>query len=208
MAQLDPQRLRSPATRRLGARGTWPTRLSVEIWLYRHGWALPIAALLLLLAAMLLITQVVPARDQVELLNAQLLAMQARPKEAPAGAPASPIEPGQALRLVLKEAEGAPAQVRRIAGIARLHGISLPRAQYSSSRQSPSGIEHTDITFNFVSGYPQSRAFMEDVLRELPNVSAERVAFERYQAQGTEAEITLRLTLWRWPGASKPEAVR
>lgn len=207
MAQLDQQGLPSPAPRRTGAKASWPTRLSAEIWLYRHGWALPTGALLLLLATVLLVTQILPVRDKVDLLQSQLQSAQTRPKVAQSVAQAAPPEPGQPLRDLLSQAEGNPAQVRRIASIARLHGINLPRAQYSSSRQTPSGIEHTDITFSFVSGYPQSRAFIEGVLRELPNASVDRVSFERDQAQGAEAEITLRLTLWRWP-ASKPEATR
>lgn len=208
MAQSDPQGLPSPTTRRLGARGSWPTRLSAEIWLYCHGWALPAGALFLLLAAVLLVTQVLPVRDQVDLLQSQLQSAQTRSKAVPSIVPALPIEPGQPLRGLLSKVESNPAQVRRIASIARQHGISLPRAQYSSSRQSPSGIEHIDITFSFVAGYPQSRAFIEGVLLELPNASVDRVSFERDQAQGAEAEINLRLTLWRWPAASKPEAAR
>jgi hypothetical protein len=208
MAQLDSQGLPLPTTSGLGARGGRPTRLSAEIWLFRHGWALPTGALLLLLAAVLLVTQVLPAQDQVDLLQSRLQSAQTRPKTVPSVVPALPIEPGQLLRDLLSEAEGNPAQVRRIASIARQNGISLPRAQYSSSRQTPSGIEHTDITFSFVAGYPQSRAFIEGVLRELPNASVDRVSFERDQAQGAEAEITLRLTLWRWPAPFKPEAVR
>jgi hypothetical protein len=207
MAQLDPQGLPSSAPRRLGAMG-WPTRLSAEVWLYRHGWALPTSTLLLLFAAGLLVTQVLPMRDKLDVLQSQLQSAQTIPKAALSQAPATPIEPGQPLRNLLTQVERSPAQVRRIASIARQHGMNLPRAQYTSSRQAPSGIEHTDITFSFVAGYPQSRGFIEGVLRELPNVSVDRVSFERDQAQGTEAEITLRLTLWRWPASSRPEASR
>lgn len=207
MAQFDPQGLPPPTTRHPSAGAGWPARLLAEIWLHRHGWALPTAALLLVLAGVFLVMQVLPVRKKVDLLQSQLQSAQTRPKSAPSIAPATPLEPGQTLRDLLSRAEGNPAQVRRIASIARLHGINLPRAQYSASRQAPSGIEHTDITFGFVAGYPQSRAFIEGVLRELPNASVDRVSFERDQAQGAEAEITLRLTLWRWPAPSKPEAV-
>ena len=84
-----------------------------------------------------------------------------------------------------------------------MYRIDLPRAQYNASRETPSGIEHTDITLNFVASYPRARAFMEGVLLELPNASVDRISFERDQAQGAEAEITMRVTLWRWPAAAK-----
>jgi len=208
MAQFDPQRLPTSGTRRFDARVGWPTRLSAEIWLHRHGWALPTSVLVLLLAGVLLFAQALPARGQVDLLRTQLQTAQASPKAAPPQAPAPPADPGQSLRTLLSQVEGIPAQVRRIASIARLHDITLPRGQYTSSRQAPSGIEHTDISFSFVAGYPQSRAFIEGVLREVPNVSVDRVSFERDQALGAEAEITLRLTLWRWAGSSTTGAVR
>ena len=208
MAQLDPQGPPSSAAAQMRARADWPTRLSAEIWLHHHGWALPLGVLLLLLAVVLLVTRVLPVRDEIDLLQTQLQSAQTRPKAAAPIAPATPLEPGQPLRDLLSQAKGNPAQVRRIANIARLHGITLPRAQYTSSRQSPSGIEHTDITFSFAAGYPQSRAFIEGVLREVPNASVDRVSLERDEAQGAEAQITLRLTLWRWPSPSKTEVAR
>ena len=208
MTQIDPQALPSSATRHVATGASWPNRLSVEIWLHRHGWALPTSVLVLLLVVGVLFAQVMPALGKVEQLRTQLQSAQASPVAAPPPPSAPPAEPGQSLRTLLSQVERSPAQVRRVASIARQHGISLPRGQYTSSRQTPSGIEHTDITFSFVAGYPESRAFIESVLRQLPNASVDRVSFERDQAQGTDAEITLRLTLWRWPAPPKAEAER
>lgn len=208
MKQPDSPQVSSSATRHFSARVGWPARLSAEIWLHRHGWALPISALVLLLVGVSMATQVLPARRKVEWLQSELQSAQLRPNAAPSIEQTAPPEPSQALRDLLSQADGNPAQVRRIASIARQHGISLPRAQYTTSRQVPSGIEHTDITFSFVAGYPQSREFIEGVLLELPNASVDRVSFERDQAQGTEAEVTLRLTLWRWSPPSRAEAGR
>lgn len=186
-------------------------RLRAEVWLHRHGWALPAAVLALLAAAAVLLTDVQPAQQRLDGLRAERRAVltpapavPARP--AVAAAPQADPEPGQAVRALLSRAEGNAAQVRRIAAIARAHGIGLPRAQYHTSRQAPSGIEHTDITLSFVSGYPQARSFIEAVLRDLPNASVDRIAIERDQALGSEAEVTLRLTLWRWPPAATREA--
>lgn len=205
MALFEPHRLKPPDAVRVASGAPWFSRLSAEVWIYRHGWALPITAVLLLLAGALMLSEVQPARDRLDQLQRELLALQSRPPAPPAPLLTAEPEPGQAVHTLLGQAESNAAQVRRIAAIARALGISLPRAQYNTSRQTPSGIEHTDVTLNFVSRYPQARAFIEGVLRELPNVSVDRVSFERDQAMGNEAEVTLRLTLWRWPAASKTE---
>ena len=205
MAPTDPQGMDLANTARRTAGLVWPTRLRAEIWLYRHGWALPIVALVLVLAGALLVIEVLPAQQQIALLRTELRDLQSQPPAKHMPAPAEEPEPGQAVRELLRQAEGNAAQVRRIASIARSHGISLPRAQYNTLRQTPSGIEHTDISFSFVSRYPQARSFIEGVLRELPNVSVDHVSFERDQALDNEAEVTLRLTLWRWPAESKTE---
>jgi hypothetical protein len=208
MAQFDPQALPSATSRHFAARAGWPTRLAVEIWLHRHGWALPCSVVLLLLAGVLLLTQVLPLRSKVDRLQIQLLSAQSRPKAAPLQTQQTPFEPGQSLRALLSQVERNPAQIRHIVKLARLHGINLPRGQYTSARQTPSGIEHTDITFRFAAAYPPSRAFIEGVLRELPSASVDRMSFERDQAQGAEAEVTLRLTLWWWPAPSTSEGMR
>lgn len=207
MTPPDPQRFSTSVSRRHLAGEVWRARLAAEIWVHFHGWALPVGGLLLI-AGGLLFTQVLPLHNEVDQLRSRLQSAQAEPKAALPPAPALPPEAGQQLRSILRQPEGDPAQVKRIAGIARLHGIELPQGQYTSARQAPSGIEHTDVTFNFVGRYPQSRAFIEGVLRELPNVSVDRVSFERDAALGAEAEITLRLTLWRWPTGSRAEVLR
>ncbi len=201
MASTDSQDLPALSVRHASARPGWPTRLSAEVWLHRHGWALPAIALLAMIAGALAVLQIGPAQRESDLLSAQLQSTRARALPAPAVVEPMVPEPGQQLRNTLGNADAGPSQVKQIVEIARLHGIKLPRAQYAKSRQAPSGIEHTDITFSFVAAYPRTRDFVEDVLRALPNASVDRLSFERDQAQGADTEVTLRLTLWRWPAA-------
>lgn len=208
MAQLDQQQPTSAMKSHPAASIAWPTRLSAEIWLHRHGWALPISATVLLSATALLLAQLLPAIDSVALLRTQLRSAQDRPIAPLAVEQVPPPDPGEPLRAVLEQAKTNPVQVRRIAEIGRMHGISLSRGQYTSSIQQPSGIEQTDLTFSFAAAYPQSRAFIEGLLAALPNASVDRVSFEREQVQGSSAQVTLRMTLWRWPAQSKSEATQ
>ena len=172
-------------------------RLWAEIWLWRHGLAWPLAVSMFAATLALALWVRQPAEQQTARLRAELAAPAALPPRAAAAAPAA--DPAAALRSLLANPESPAAQVRQVVAIARRHRIELPRGQYAETGFGASGLAHTELNLRFVAGYPQARAFIEALLRELPNASIERVSFERDQVQGPEAEVSLRLTLWRWP---------
>jgi hypothetical protein len=141
-------------------------------------------------------------------LRAELVALQQKPASSAVPVAAPSTTPGQALRALLSQSEAPAAQMLRIAGIAREHGISLPRGQYTLNSQEPAGIEGTAVSLVFVAAYPRARQFVESVLREFPNTSVDRLTFSRDRAQGTEVEIGVHLTLWRMPPSASDGSAR
>ena len=189
-----------------------PTPLAAEVWVHRHGWACPLAAVLAFSAGVYFMTKVEPAHRDLQSVERQVgltMTPSSSSLQSPAlaaTAPTATAEPGAALRTLLSGAEGSPSTVRQLVRIASRHGIELTRAQYSTARQSPTGIESTEITFHFGASYPATRAFIEDLLRALPHASIDRLAFERAQTQEFALEVTLRVSLWRWPTAKKTDS--
>lgn len=168
-------------------------RLALEVWLYHHGWALPLATLLVAAALALAAFAIVPTGQRIAALDKARLAA-AVPAAAAAAAP--PAEPGRALRMLLAAADPAPAQMARVAALARRHGIELPQGHYRTSVLAASGIVGTEVTLRYAAAYPQARAFVVALLRELPNASVDRVSFERDRSDGSVA-VAVQLTLWR-----------
>lgn len=173
-------------------------RLPVELWAYRHGWAWPLAVLILCAGAALWQARVVPALAQAADLRARI----AEPL-APvpvAAAPSAPA-PTAALEAVLAQAAPVSRQMQQIERLARRHGIALPRGQYTQQVLRPSGVQEAHVTLRFSAGYPATRAFVEDLLRNLPNAAVERLELARTSSEGRTAEVSLRLALWRLPTA-------
>lgn len=109
----------------------------------------------------------------------------------------------QDLRDALADAPGQPDAVRRMSALALESGIRLPRGQYATGTQLPSGLVTTEISLGFAASYPATRAFIESVLREMPEVSLDRISIEREAAHGNPVRVNARFTLWRWPTRSK-----
>ena len=184
-------------------------RLRVEVWLRRNGWVLPAGGCLLLAAVVVAPTYLAQARDRERALRAEVAALQQKRASPPMPSGALPAAPpGQALHMLLAQSEAPAAQMLRIAGIAREHGISLPRGQYTLNGQEPAGIEGTAVSLSFVAAYPRARQFVESLLREFPNASVDRLTFSRDRVQGAEVEIGLHLTLWRMSSSASDGAAR
>jgi hypothetical protein len=176
----------------------------LEVLLWRYGFAMPMAGAMLVAAAALTLVRLLPAQERLAELRAEVVKLRVPPPPVPRVSTDDGAVAGDALRTMLARAAPAPVQMRQIASLASTHGIRLPKGQYASAAQVASSIEHTEVTLNFVAGYPQARSFIEDVLRGLPNASIDRVSFERDRALGTEAAVTARLTLWRLPADATP----
>lgn len=169
-------------------------RLSTELWLHRHGWAWPLAAVLAVIAAAWWVLRVAPAEAGIATLQHQLQT----PRPPAPVVPKSPVlPPAQALRALLVAAPPLTEQLADVDILARRHGITLPRGQYTQQVLRPSGLHQAEVTLTFQAGYPATRAFVEDLLRSLPNAAVDRMALERDDAEGGRADVSLRLTFWR-----------
>lgn len=179
-------------------------RAHVEILLWRHGviWLVGLTALLaaaLLEALHLRAARTVLAQDLQAVARAQL----SSPTKPSASANAQEADPAQQLARLegtLRSAGRIDEQMSLIVGAARRHGIELPRGEYRSGKDATTRITRSQATFSVRAAYPSLRAFVEDVLRALPNASIDHIAFKRDAVAQQEVEATIKVSFWTLDG--------
>ena len=97
--------------------------------------------------------------------------------------------------------EGAvvPRQLASLNRIAAAHGIALAHAEYHVLNEGEAGLHRYQVTLPIEAPYPAIRAFLGDVLEQLPTAALEQVAFERKRIGASAVEAQIRLTLYVEP---------
>ena len=178
-----------------GRRTGWPRRLDLELALWRHGWAWPLALASALAAAAVFGVELHLRQTRIERLRAE------RAAPAPAVTKAAPA-PVDGLWAVLSRPGDQAADLRRVLQIAQRSGIALSQGQYGAVVLLPGQVEQLEASYGFAAAYPQARVFVETLLREMPHLAVDRLSFERGAVPGARPQVQMRLTLWRWLGAA------
>lgn len=168
------------------------TRLEVVLW--RHGAAGPLAAVLALLALVLAIAVLEPTRAKLAVLQAQ----STREADALHRAPPAPNQPataGDDLLALLRSAPAALERLRVMATQAQAGQIGLPRADYQST--ATGALQRLQVSQTLRVTYPQLRRYVEAVLRELPSASLDQVTARREAVDQPVLEVRLRWSLWQ-----------
>lgn len=174
-------------------------KLRGEIWLWRHGLALPLGFVIALLAISLGLVSMNSQVAEHENLELELTRL-----KAPTTSPVPDVAPGDAAgsaQHILGSSPDFELALQQILELAQAHEISLPRGQYSYASHASACIERTESVLSFSGTYPQTRAWLEDVLRKFPAVSLDRILIERKQVRDRKAEVKVHLTLWRMKAA-------
>lgn len=143
------------------------------------------AALVFWLGAVLPLQQT--AADQQVRLQ-QLNRAAATPK-APPPAPFNPLAS-------LPPAGEAAQLIGELERLARLHGLKLPRGQYSVASLDSASMQHWRLVLPLETDYPTLHAFLATALERLPSMVLDELKLKRSEIESTELQAELRLSLF------------
>jgi hypothetical protein len=96
-----------------------------------------------------------------------------------------------------------PNQLERLYQLARGTGLDLAQGEYRLERRA-FGLWAYRVTLPARGTYPQLRAFLGALLKDVPIASLDAVRFERKKAAEAQLEAQLRITLHVRPPGEKP----
>lgn len=149
---------------------------------------------LLALALLLHATQTAPLQRAVVAQQDTLAALRQaaadRPDPVPAAAPpASPLT-------LLPPAGETAQQIGELERLARAHGLTLARGQYSVTPLAGVAVQRWQLTLPLVAPYPALHAFIAAALERQPNLALDELKLKRERIESTELEAELRLSLF------------
>jgi hypothetical protein len=152
--------------------------------------------LALLVAAAAFAMGAIPAQlERLQTLRARLEAPQVRPAAA-ARAPASPEEQMQAFYAYFPPLATLPDWLERIYGAAARRGLALEAGEYRLAPQPGSRLARYQVTLPVHGRYGQVRAFIAEVLAQVPPAALEEVSFRRESIGEDALHVRLRFTLY------------
>ncbi len=169
-------------------------RAHLGLWLWRHGLAWPLCALLLVAAALLAWDATRAGAPAAAVVAPRL------PSVATAGA-----EDGQALaafRQALVPADEATATVRRLVTLTQPE-LAWQRAEFAQSEDAAPGVARLQITVPVSGEYRAVRTALQRALLEMPQLSLDQVRLQREAGPAAVLEARLRFSLWLRPAGVK-----
>ena len=159
----------------------------------RHLGATGLAGLGLLAAALLLQLIQVGALERAAVAQhdrlAALRVAAATHKLPSAPAPLNPLA-------MLPPAGEASQLIGELEQLARVHGLDLPRGQYSVSSLAGTSLQRWQLVLPVEAPYPALHAFIAAALERLPNLTLDELKLKRDRIEAGELQAELRLSLF------------
>ncbi|MFN3716935.1 MAG: GspMb/PilO family protein [Thiobacillus sp.] len=154
-----------------------------------------VAGLACLVAAVALAAiATLPARTQLAEQTRQLTELRAH---AAARMSAPPLVESPRLPLAdLPPTAAAAEQIGMIERLARVHGISLTRGQYSATPQAGTTLTRWQIVLPVEASYPAVHAWLATVLERLPNLALDELKLKRERIESATLQAELRMSLY------------
>ena len=173
-------------------------RTTIEIALWRHGWAWPLAAIAALSAVAAYVLVLQPGLQLHQAAQAEL-AQEQKQTSSPNGPEAQPQDGQhrlQALQAVLRPSADTGELVRKMAVLAQAEQINLAQGEYQQQLNAATGLTRVQISQPVRASYPQLRRYIEAVLLAMPNASLDQVVARRDNVGQAEVEARLKWSLW------------
>lgn len=149
---------------------------------------------LLALALLLHTTQTAPLQHAVDAQQDRLAALRqtAAVRADPAPVAASPARP----LALLPPAGEAAQQIGELERLARAHGLTLTRGQYSVTPLAGIAAQRWQLTLPITAPYPALHAFIAAALERQPNLALDELKLKRERIESTDLDAELRLSLF------------
>ncbi|MBC2732649.1 hypothetical protein [Thiobacillus sp.] len=148
---------------------------------------------LLVIALLLQTIQVASLQKTTRTQQIRLAALQ----QAAARRAAAPQLPPPVNPLSLLPPTGEAAQlIGELERLARLHGLELPRGQYSVSSLTGTSLQRWQLVLPVKTAYPDLHAFLATALERLPNLTLDEVKLKRERIESAELQAELRMSLF------------
>lgn len=92
--------------------------------------------------------------------------------------------------------EATAAVAGRMFDVARSLGIALRQGSYRLAPEADARFARYEVTYQTQAAYYRVRLLIRDLLREMPSLALEDISFERQQPNASNAEITMKFTLY------------
>lgn len=183
-------------------------RLGLEIVVWRHGWIWPLALSSVVLALAFGLWSELDGRrsaaelqalaDRVEQLAA-LKEAEARQAQSSGSVDEVQVSPMHSRRerlvRVLRQPNEVTTQLRQMYEYAESVQLVIQQADFQQGRGA-GGIDRLQVNLPVKGSYVQLRAFVELLLRGLPNASVDKLVLKRNQVGQVQLEANLHLSLW------------
>lgn len=184
----------------------------MEIALWRYGWVWVLIAFLAMLGLLAQTWWLPKQREALAL--AKMTLQQAKSEEQRQRLPSPSMLQfvGQdAILTQLSRQSYADTELsnvlQNISRLAKANGLVLSQSQFQTLGEGYGGLRRVQLSLPVVAAYPQTRSFVEDVLRQLPGVSVDHLNLKREAVSQGQADIHLLLSIWIDPQKSAGQTV-
>jgi Tfp pilus assembly protein PilO len=172
-------------------------RLSIEVWLWRHGWGWALAGLLGITCMLVWAFFWVPQRDGLVRLESTHAELRLRQESsAAARQPVLQRTAGEELAAVLPHEKQADRLIARTLALARQHGVVIDQADYQYRQETDTKWLQLNMSLPLRGSYPQTRRFIEAVLREHPHLAMNQIGFKRDASTSSQLEAVVSFSAW------------
>lgn len=91
--------------------------------------------------------------------------------------------------------EGLSEQLQTVFDVAAQYGLGLDEVSYKQEKKQGERMSQYYVDFSLNAPYPDTRAFLSDVLAALPYVSLDQLSFDRESVKSDSVQTRIRLTL-------------
>lgn len=186
------------------------SRLSIEVLTWRWGWLFFVAIFAVVAAFSLCVGLELRSQGilQTHRANLALLDQDIQRMRAQRDSVEQQRDPIEELRSALKasgvtEDAGELTAISMLTRLMRERGWSWRSTDYRETRDAGSGLLRVQVRLDVSAPYPQIRAFIEQILRDIPQASVDAVEVKRDGAEQPNPTAVISVSLWSWPQAEK-----
>lgn len=190
-------------------------RLRADVWLWRAGWGPMVVAALGLVTVVAWLAVLGPMEARQRVLSQELARLDALKKQRVANRASDALvmqpiaqDPRNGLDVVLSPRADTAPQIRKIYQIAQKEQLALSQATFDQSDAVGDQAGRVRMNMPVTGSYPRLRRFLEETLREMPNVSIDQLTFKRSQVGQPEVETRVHLSLWTKPEGAASRLAR